>query len=766
MNNDFFKRPQIGASLPRADAWTKVTGGEKYTADYYAQDFLWAGVKRAMAAHAVIREIDASAAQALPGVTAVLTATDVPPPNRQGIVHKDQPVLVDDKVRRRGDALALVLAENRASLAAALAAIRVELEELPGVFSPEEALTQGMPPVHESVPDNLLAELVVEKGRGYAALADCPVVVQGSFEVPRQEHAYLETETGWAYEDEDGRLVIVASTQSPYRDRMEVAAALGLDPGRIRVVAPFLGGGFGGKDGANVQTLLAVAVLHSRGRPVKMWWDREESFLAGVKRLPAKLEYRLGAGTDGVLQALDCRVLMDAGAYDHLCGEILALAVEHAGGAYRLPHVRIHGRAAYTNNPPGGPFRGFGVPQVMAGMEQMMDILAHRLEIDPLTLRAQNALRRGDRNCVGVTVTNSIGLSECLEKLAGHPWWRNRREWTKTAGPFKRRGIGLACLWHGSGYGPVVPDYATAKIELSSDGTFLVDASVADMGQGNAATFLQITGDILNQETGNLALILPDTDKTMPACSSAASRTTYTYARALIGAAEALKKSLLEKAAVGFMAPSPDEFALLPGRVRHLPSGREKTLTELAAAMAPAERIATFYWRAPVALDKIKADIKNAFGIPHIVFSYAVHLALVEVDELTGRVEVCRYLAVTDAGRIINPQLCEQQIHGGIVQGLGYALMEDYRVSEGLGLTPNLTTYILPTTLDTPEMECIPVEMYEATGPFGLKGVGEIPISGPLPAVANAVARACGRRIPISPLTPERVLAALNSSDS
>ena len=763
MTTSVLKRPQIGIALPRADAWTKVMGREKYTADYYGQDFLWAGVKRATVAHALIKTLDTTAARTLPGVLAVLTGADVPRPNRQGVVHQDQPVLVDDKVRRRGDALALVLAESRDILDEALAAIHVEFDELPGVFSPEEALAPGAPTLHADFPDNLLAEVAVEKGRGAVAMDDCPVVVQAGFQLPRQEHAYLETETGWVYHDEDGRLVIVASTQSPHRDRLEVARALGLDPSRMRVVAPFLGGGFGGKDGANVQTLLALAASHSQGRPVKMWWDREESFLAGVKRLPARLEYRLGADRDGTLKALDCQVLMDAGAYDHLGGEILALAVEHAGGPYRIPNVRIHGRAAYTNNPPGGPFRGFGVPQVTAGMEQMMDLLADRLEMDPLALRVQNALQRGDVNCVGVTVTNSIGLAECLEKTANHVWWRDRSDWIAAAGPFKRRGVGLAALWHGSGYGPVIADHATAKIELKSDGAFLVDASVADMGQGNAATFLQIAGDILNQESTGLALVLPDTDKTLPACSSAASRTTYTYARALIGAAEILKQALLEKAALSLMAPSAQEFALLPGRVRHLPSGREKTLAELAAVMAPTERVAVFYWRAPVALDKIKAEIKNVYGLPHIVFSYGVHLAMVEVDELTGRVEVCRYLAVTDAGRVINPQLYEQQIQGGVVQGLGYALMEDYRVKDGRGLTPNLTTYILPTTLDAPEMESLAVETYEASGPFGLKGVGEIPISGPLPAVSNAVARVCGSHIVSSPLTPERVLAALKS---
>jgi len=747
--------------MPRPDAWTKVAGLEKYAADYYSRDFLWAGVKRSDLAHAGLERIDGEVARRIPGVAAVLTHKDVPGPNRQGIVRKDQPVLADEKVRRIGDPLVLVLAESKDALRRALGSLTVCLKPLPAVFSPEAALQKNAPRIHKECPGNVLSEVLVEKGNASTGLDACDVVVEGFFELPRQAHAYLETEAGWACTGSDGRLTIVASTQSPHRDRTEVAAALGLKPEQIRVVAPYLGGAFGGKDGVTVQALLGLAALYANGRAVKMWWDREESFLAGVKRVPAKVTLRLGAMADGTLHALACRILMDAGAYDHLGGEILALAAEHAGGAYRIPHVKIFGQSVYTNNPPGGPFRGFGVPQVTAAIEQMMDQLADKLGLCPLEIRLKNALRRNDRNAVGVTLVNSTGAVECLQRIIPHPLWRNRKAWKESAGRFKQRGTGIALLWHGAGYGPLVPDVGSAKIELTPEGRFKIDAAVADMGQGNAGTFLQMAGNLLNQDSDKLELVLPDTDLTLPSGSSSASRTTYTYANALIKAVNQLKQRLLEKAAASLSIRTEAELSLFPGGVRHLPTGREISLPDLARGMTLPERIGADFWQAPVAAETIRAELKSAVGLPHIIFAFAAHLARVEVDRLTGSIRVADYLAVTDGGKVINPQVFDQQIQGGIAQGLGYALYEDYQVENGQGKTPSLATYILPTAMDVPDMESIALPLYEDTGPFGMKGVGEIPINGPLPAVANALADACGIRIFRGPLTPERVLAAI-----
>lgn len=754
---------KVGKAVPRADALDKVTGKVKYAADYYGRELVWAGVKRAGVPHARLKDININSARSLPGVMAVLTYKDIRGSNRQGVVRKDQPVLADDKVRHCGDAVALVLAEEKEVLRKALDLISIDLEPLPAVFDLEVAMGQGAVLVHEDNPQgNLLLGGELETCSGEAAFAECAAVAEACFEVPYQEHAYLETEAGWAILKENGSLDIVVSTQTPFRDRVEVAEALGLDRERVRIIAPYCGGAFGGKDGVTVQSLLGLAAIHCPGRPVKMWWDREESFLASAKRHPCRLRYRLGAKADGTLHALSARIYYDTGPYDHLGGAVLALGLEHAGGPYRIPNVSLKGWSVYTNNPVGGAFRGFGVPQVTAAMEQALDMLAAGLGLSPLEIRLRNAVERGDKNPAGVALVTSTGLRESLEALVKHPLWREREAWKSSAGPFKRRGAGMACVMHGMGYGPVIPDSANAKIELTRRGKFRVYCGVVDMGQGNAGTYLQIAGDILDQDSSHLELVLPDTGKTLPSGSASASRTTYTFGNALIGAAKALKGHILGRAADLFMAEKADEMALLPGRIAHLPTGREIPLSEMARLLDRSERVAVYHYRAPVSTEMpVEDESLRLHGIPHLIYSYGVHLACVEVDEITGKVEVERYLAVSDCGRIINPQVFEQQVQGGIAQGLGYALYEDFIVEKGGIKTPNLSTYIIPGSLDVPDMDSVSVGPGEETGPFGMKGAGEIAIDGPLPAVANAVADACGIRVFRPPLTAERVLRAL-----
>ncbi|MBM3299618.1 MAG: xanthine dehydrogenase family protein, partial [Deltaproteobacteria bacterium] len=582
----------IGAAIPRADARDKVTGQEKYAADFYNPNMLWAGAKRAGEPHARVKGVATARAVQLPGVVSVLTHEHVAGTNKQGVIRKDQPVLVSDKVRHCGDAVALVVAENRESLEQALELIELDLEPLPGVFDAEEAMTEGAPLVHEdNQQGNILLKGELWTGAGPSAEHDCHAIVEACFQTPSQEHAYLETEAGWAQLGDDGRLTIVCSTQTPFRDRMEISEALGITPERIRIIAPYAGGAFGGKDGVTVQTLLGLAALHSGGRPVKMWWSREESFLSGTKRHRAKMYYRLGALNDGSLHYLNVRLYLDTGPYDHLGGVVLALALEHAGGPYRIPNVCLNGWCVYTNNPIGGAFRGFGVPQVTAAVEQMVDMLAAELRMDPVELRLKNAVRRGDKNPVGKTLVSSTGIVECLEALSEHVLWKERESWKCASGLFKRRGIGVAALMHASGYGPVVPDFANAKVELTREGKIRVYSGVVDMGQGNASTNLQITGAILGQNLGQMELVQPDTDRTLPSGSASASRCTYTFGNALIGAAEILKRRILQRAADLLMAPNTDHFELIPGRVRHLPTGRELTLAQMARLLNNDERV-------------------------------------------------------------------------------------------------------------------------------------------------------------------------------
>lgn len=755
--------PVIGRSQPRFDAKAKVSGTERYAADYYPPGMLWGAVKYSDHAHARLKKVDTSGAKEVPGVVAVLTCEDVAGANRVGIPPRpDQPVLADEKVRHRGDPVALVLAESKEALAAALDLIRIDYEVLPAVFDSQEALMPGAPLVHSENENNILHKGKILKGSAKEALKECAAVVEATFRLPRQEHAYLETEAGVAWVEEDGTLVMIVSTQTPHRDRMEVAHALGLPPGRVRIMAPYLGGGFGGKDGISVQCFLGLGALHSGGRPVKIWNSREDSFLSSTKRHPATVTIKLGCGADGALQALCCRLFLDTGAYASLGGPVLTLALEHAGGVYRIPHVDIEGYCVYTNNPVSGAFRGFGATQALAALEQAVDMLAVKAGLDPLVFRLKNALRRGEESACGPLRTYSTGIASCLKTIMDHPLWLEARSWEKDAPPFKRRGVGVAAVLQGVGYGPVVPDYANAKIELLEDGRIRVYSGVTDMGQGNASTYLQIAGDILSQRFGDMEAVQPDTARTLPSGSSSASRTTFTYGNALIKAAGLLRERILQRASLMLMGAAYTELALLPGRVRHIPSGRDLPLGLIASMLDSSEKVCVYSYVAPVARDiaGIDENFRN-MGYPHLIFSYGAHLARIEIDEITGEVTVKSYLACTDAGRVLNPQAYEQQVHGGIVQSLGYTLFEDFQVQKGEILTTGLATYILPTAVDVPDLLSIAVQEEEENGPYGMKGLGEVCANATFPAVANAAARAAGRRIFEGPLTAERILEVL-----
>ncbi|MBK5964697.1 carbon monoxide dehydrogenase [Thiocystis minor] len=748
---------EIGASVPRADAWAKVIGAEHYAIDHYPLGLLWAGARRAGLAHARLRGVAIEAARALPGVVAVLTAADVPGTNRQGIVHKDQPVLVEDHVRHWGDPVALVLAEDRETLRRALALVEPDLEPLPGVFDIAAALRPDAPTLHPG--GNVLLEAEISTGDTASAWDVCAAIVEGTFDLPFQDHGFLETQNGVAQVEPDGILTLTVSTQAPFRDRFEIAHALGLDPLRIRVISPYLGGAFGGKDGATVQCLLALAALHVGGRPVKMVWEREECMIAGYKRHAARLCYRLGALTNGTLHALDCQLYFDTGAYAHLGGEVMELGLEHAGGPYRIAHTRMRGWAVYTNNPIGGAMRGFGVCQASFGFERMLDRLAAALGRDRLDLRRQNALRRGDRNAAGVTLVHSTGLAACLETLSRHPLWLERDRWPDQAPPLKRRGVGVAAVFNAMGYGRGLPDAAIAKIALTPDGRFRVDSAVSDMGQGNASAFAQIAGQILCQRADAIELVQPDTARALPSGSSSAGRTTYSYGNALVRACEALRAKLLHRASLLLMVDEPSGLALLPGRVRHLPTGRDLPLARLAAMLPETDRVSIEQFVMPVSQEVPDTGKAFVIGFPHVLFAYAAHLAYVEIDTLTGKLEVCRYLAVTDGGRVLNPRNFDQQIQGAVAQGIGYALCEELRLQEGRILNPDFARYLLPTSLDVPDIASLAVATVEDTGPFGMKGIGEVGINGPLPAIASAVEAALGRCPSQSPLEPRRLVA-------
>ena len=755
---------RIGFSEPRLDAFDKACGKTVYASDYYDRDMLWVGVKRAGVNHARLVSINVEEAVNLEGVVSVLTHTDIPGHKIHGVIRQDRPVLVFDRIRFPGDPVAVVVAETESALLEALEKITLDLEVLPSVTNAIAALEKGSILVHEDNPDgNVLLKADLTFGDAETAESVCPVIVEGEFETPVQEHAYLETESGWAQLGEDGKLMNCCSTQTPFRDCFEVAQILNMEPSSIRMIAPYCGGAFGGKDSLSVQAFLGLAALHSGGRPVKMSWSRKESFASSTKRHSATLHYRLGASTDGILQFLDVKIDMDAAPYDFLGGVVLTLALEHAGGPYRIPNSRVRGWLVYTNNPLGGAFRGFGVPQVTAAMEQMIDMLAEKLGICPLEIRLKNALLQGDYTFLGKRMNCSTAIVECLQALSDTPEWKGRETWKSGAEHGKLRGYGISALIHGMGYGPFVKDYANAKIELTDSGKLKIYSGVVDMGQGNASTYAQIAGHILNQSMEFIDLTQPDTFRTLPSCSSSASRTTYTFGKALIGACESLKDSVVEflKEFWGVPVDCPVDF--VPGGVAST-LGHRIGLKELAELLPVSMKTSVSYFEAPTSSEILTSDEKiRMHGLPHEIFSFAAHLVFVEIDKATGCLEVVRYIAVSDCGAVLNPQIYEQQVHGSIAQGIGWALMENYSLGKDGDYPAGFSEYLIPTACDTPKVDCIPLNLYEPTGPFGLKGLGEISTAGPLPCIANALYNAAAIRIFDYPLTSEKVYRAMRN---
>jgi len=747
---------------PLKDTLSKAAGAERFSTDFSPPDCLFAGARRAGVPCARILNVRTDEARAVPGVVAVLTRADVPGSNRQGIVHKDQPVLAGERIRHAGDAVALVVAESREALAAALDLIHLELEPLPGIFDPLGALAPGAPQVHPGRKDgNLLSHGLVEKGDARAALYGCEVVVEGEFTTPMQDHVFLEPANGTARTTRNGGMEMVVSTQAPFRDRFEIAHALGLDPMRVRVRAPYLGGGFGGKDGATVQCLLALAALNAGGRWVKMCLSREENFLSGYKRHGARMRMRLGATRDGRLQALDSVMHLDSGPYAHLGTEIMALALEHAGGPYDIPHARAEGFCVYTNNPVGGAFRGFGVAQASFALERMLDALAARLSMDPARLRLQNALRTGGTNSSGVVMESPTGAAQCLEALMAHPVWQGREEWKRAAPAFKRRGMGISACYNAMGYGRGLPDAAAAKLELTRAGTFKIYNSVPDMGQGNALAFVEIAARALNQEASAFELVEPDTRLCLPAGSSSASRSTYTFGNALLGACAAMRAKLSARASLVLHVDEPARLRLAPGAVMDDATGRFVPLSMIGSMLQRDDRICVDQFVMPVVQDPPKTGEEFRLGFPHRFFSHGACICAVEVDELTGQVELVQCVTAVECGRVLSAQGVERQIQGAAAQGVGFGLMENLCLEDGRMRAGDLSTYLVPTACDLPDFECHVVDGDEPSGPYGLKGMGEVGIHGPAPAIASAVEDAVGFRADSIPVEPERLLQAL-----
>ncbi|WP_313800312.1 molybdopterin cofactor-binding domain-containing protein [Cytobacillus sp.] len=747
----------VGKRVKRIDGPEKVTGELKYMTDYHFENMAWGKVLRAKYPFAKIHSIHTEKARQLPGVICVLTHEDIPGFNGFGIVVPDQPVLASDIVRCTGDAVALVAAETQEIAEQALRLIEVEYEPLEAVTDAEQAMAETAPKLH---PDgNIHSHVKIKNGDTEKAFKEADIIIENTFYSPRQMHAFIETEGGWGVMDEEGLITIRCPGQYAYRDRMQIARALAYNPERIRVISSPIGGAFGGKDEITVQIYLALLAMNTNGRPVKIHLSREESVIAGIKRHPFKVQMRTAAKNDGTLLANEVRAVADTGAYASLGGAVIALAIEHSCGPYKIPNVNLEGFCVYTNNGISGAFRGFGVNQVCIGIETHLDMIAEELQMDPIDIRKKNVYHQGEHSSLGHVVKTSVGTYKTLEVAEHCDLWKNRSQYKQEASePWKKRGVALATSFHGIGMGIGLPDYGSATIELLADGTFLVAVGCEEIGGGNGTAYAQVAAEILNCDISRIKIVQGDTAKTLDGGTVTASRSTYTGGRAVAAAAPNMIKLLTSAVADILQVPLSDVIVQ-----RGCLTAKEEYVTYEEIYEYLFNRHKPTKVEGHFLLPKEKAEIKGSGGAPHHLYGYLTHVVMVEVDTLTGETEVLRVVSIPDAGIVINPQGLEGQAEGGAVMGIGYTLYEDVIIEDGFHKTRNFTDYIIPTIRETPVIETFPVEDEEQTGPFGAKGIGEVVMIPIIPAIMSAIYDATGARIYQLPATPERIFNALKN---
>jgi CO/xanthine dehydrogenase Mo-binding subunit len=749
----------VGQPVVRHDARDKVVAATAYAADWALPGMLHAAVLRSPHPSARIVRLDTARAAAMAGVAAVLTAKDVP----RNTLSTDVPgqtttvgplratlhVLAEERVRHQGEPIALVAAETLELARDAVEAIEIEYELMPGVFSPETALAPGAAAVHGA--GNLLARWRVARGDVARALKEAAVVVEGEYETQMVDAAYLEPESGVAWIDSDGVITIRLSTQviEHFRD---VAEVLQVPQNRVRVIGTYLGGGFGGKEDVTVEAYLGLLALKT-SRPVKMVWTRHESLVARAKRHSYRLRYRTGAAATGEIVAQQIELLADAGAYAYLSALVLLYSTVTAAGPYRVPAVEVDARVAYTNNPPTSAMRGFGAMQTVFAYESQMDRVARALGLAPLEVRRRNALRRGDTLPVGQVIETHVALPELCEQARaalGPP--------STPRAPHVRVGRGLACNLQPYGRIVWLHDWASAWIGFEMDGSLVVRCGCPDVGGGQASSLCQIAAEVLGVTLSRISVHVSDSALTPLAGTTTASRQLYMSGNAVLKTARELRVQLLGVAAPMLGA---DAAALeMDADQVVTPDGRTLPLTDLlrecARAGVPRSHLGVYHAPAGEPVDLTKGS-----GKVFPDYTFGAHAVEVEVDTETGVVRVLRYAAAHDVGRAINPQSVEGQIQGGAVQGLGYGLMEEIVLADGVNLTTSFATYLIPTAADVPDVHAVVHESGEGLGPFGARGIGEPPIGPPAAAVANAIEDAAGVRLTRLPITAERVAEAL-----
>jgi aldehyde oxidoreductase len=740
------EKESIGQRIPKLDGASRIDGSALYGADAAPAGALWLRAIRSPHARARFTPGDLGAwATTKPGIARVFTAKDVPT-NSFGVYPdlKDQPVLADGHVRYRGEAVLAVVGDKAAVEA-------LTLEDFPIAWHPEEAATgiaaglKADPPLHAFKPDNVLTRGLVERGDPEAAFASAAHTAEGRWETAFVEHAYIEPEAGYAVRRGD-RMEVFACTQATTMDRDEIARVLGLPKEDVVVLASACGGGFGGKLDISVQPLIAVAAWHMPGTPIRCVYNRIESMASSTKRHPAEIMARASCDAEGRLISFEMDADFNTGAYASWGPTVASRVPVHATGPYKVPHVRNSSRAIYTNETPAGAFRGFGIPQAAIAQESLYDTLAGKACIDRLEFRLINALRVGDSTATGQVLLASAGLAECLEKL--RPGWQALladAEAFNKQGSRRRRGVGLACMWYGIG-NTSMSNPSTMRLTLDAAGRITFWNGAVDIGQGSTTVLGQIAADALGCPVNLLHSVIGDTDKTFDAGKTSASRQTFVSGKAAELAGQALRAEILRLTNAG-----PKAVIRFGDPVLRIEEDNRETALDLADLPQRAdghvlEGIGSF--DPPTT----PLDAKGQ-GVPYATYGFGAQVASLDVDVDLGTVKVRKILAAHDVGRSINPMLVEGQIHGGIAQGLGLALMEEFIP----GRTENLHDYLIPTFGDMPEIEVILVEHPEPLGPSGAKGVGEPALIPTAAAIFSAVRHAVDVIPRKAPMLPHRL---------
>ncbi|MBI4494401.1 MAG: molybdopterin-dependent oxidoreductase [Chloroflexi bacterium] len=746
----------VGRNVERVDGLEKVSGAAQYVADVKLPGVLEAKVLRSPYPHARVLHVDTSRARRLPGVVAVVAGADSPK-RRWGTFVQDQYPLAVDRVRYVGDELAAVAAVDADVAQEALALIQVEYEELPAVFDPAQAMQPDAPRLHEECADNVALHLKVERGDVERALAAADVVVEGTFESAMQWIAALETIGTVAQLGPRGKLTLWMNDQTIFVSRARIAWALGLEVSDVRVIQTAIGGGFGGKTcDDNNPMICGLLAMRARGRPVRLINSREEEFLAGSRpRVPMKVWLRLGFRADGLIVAKDMRLVADNGAYCAKAPGVVSVAGMRSDTMYRFRDVRSEVFLVYTNKIPTGAFRGFGMPSAEFALGQVVDMGAERLGLDPKQVALANAIDPGHVSVHGNRVI-SCELTACIEQATAIFGWEQARQERR---PY--HGFGLAAGVHVSGkrhHGDY--DGSSVLVEVGEDGKVAIWSGEGETGQGATTILCQMAAEALGVRYEDVSVSTADTATTPHARGAYASRLTFIAGNALLDATRQVREQLLETAAE-LLEASADDLEIAEGRVRvrGLPQ-RSVSVAEVAR-----KRLFRKGGKPIVAFGTFDANTEfqdaQRFGNESPAYGFCCHAVEVAVDPDTGRVEIVRYLAVSDGGTVIHPVLAEVQVEGAVAQGLGYATTEGMLFDQGRPLNSNFSDYRLPCIADMPPFQQVFVPSYEPTGPFGAKGLGELGLSPVAPALANAIYDAVGVRVTSLPLTAEKVFWAL-----